>query len=72
MIEKEFRNEDPSGKIIAFMLLIVSLIGGGAFAVKLGLQGIPPHKNGILSLYIRDCLYRRIRILLRNVNADAL
>ena len=44
MIEKEFRNEDPSGKIIAFMLLIVSLIGGGAFAVKLGLQGIPPIK----------------------------
>ena len=44
MLEKEFRNEDPSGKIIAFMLLIVSLIGGGAFAVKLGLQGIPPLK----------------------------
>ena len=44
MIEKEFRNEEPSGKIIAFMLLIVSLIGGGSFAVKLGLQGIPPLK----------------------------
>ena len=44
MIEKEFRNEDPSGKIIAFMLLIVSLMGGGPFAVKLGLQGIPPLK----------------------------
>ena len=44
MLEKEFRHEDPSGKIIAFMLLIVSLIGGGAFAVKLGLQGIPPLK----------------------------
>ena len=44
MIQKEFRNEDPSGKIIAFMLLIVSLIGGGAFAVKLGLQGFPPLK----------------------------
>ena len=44
MLEKEFRNEDPSGKIIAFMLLIVSLIGGGSFAVKLGLQGIPPLK----------------------------
>ena len=42
MLEKEFRNEDPSGKTIAFMLLIVSLIGGGAFAVKLGLQGFPP------------------------------
>ena len=47
MIEKEFRNEDPSGKIIAFMLLIVSLIGGGAFAVKLGLQGIPPLKMAL-------------------------
>ena len=34
MLEKEFRNEDPSGKIIAFMLLIVSLIGGGAFALN--------------------------------------
>ena len=44
MIEKEFRNEDPSGKIIAFMLLIVSLMGGGPLAVKLGLQGIPPLK----------------------------
>ncbi|MCG9134795.1 DMT family transporter [Candidatus Poribacteria bacterium] len=48
MLEKEFRNEDPSGKIIAFMLLIVSLIGGGAFAVKLGLQGIPPLKMAFL------------------------
>ena len=44
MLEKEFRNEDPSGKIIVFMLLIVSLIGGGPFAVKLGLQGFPPLK----------------------------
>lgn len=42
MLEKEFRNEDPSGKTVALMLLIVSLIGGGAFAVKLGLQGFPP------------------------------
>lgn len=42
MIEKEFRNEDPSGKTVALMLLIVSLIGGGPFAVKLGLQGFPP------------------------------
>ena len=47
MLEKEFRNEDPSGKIIAFMLFIVSLIGGGAFAVKLGLQGIPPLKMAL-------------------------
>ena len=42
MLEKEFRNEDPSGKTIALMLLIVSLMGGGALAVKLGLQGFPP------------------------------
>ncbi len=47
MLEKEFRNEDPPGKIIAFMLLIVSLIGGGAFAVKLGLQGFPPLKMAL-------------------------
>ena len=42
MIEKEFRNEDPSGKTVALILLIVSLMGGGASAVKLGLQGFPP------------------------------
>ncbi len=42
MIEKEFRNEDPSGKTVVLMLLIVSLIGGGPFAVKLGLHGFPP------------------------------
>ncbi len=42
MLEKEFRNEDPSGKIIALVLFIVSLLGGGAFAVKLGLKGFPP------------------------------
>lgn len=41
-IEKEFRNEDPSGKIIAFVLLVVSLIGGGPLAVRIGLQGFPP------------------------------
>ena len=34
MLKKEFRNEDPSGKIIAFMLLLVSLIGGGSFALN--------------------------------------
>ena len=44
MIEKEFRNEDPSGKIIVLMLFIVSLIGGGPLAVKIGLQGFPPLK----------------------------
>lgn len=42
MIEKEFRNEDPSGKTAALMLLIVCLMGGGTPAVKLGLQGFPP------------------------------
>ncbi len=47
MLEKEFRNEDPSGKIIAFMLLIVTLTGGGSFAVKLGLQGFPPLKMAL-------------------------
>lgn len=40
MLEKEFRNEDPSGKIIA----LASLMGGGALAVKIGLQGFPPLK----------------------------
>ncbi len=47
MLEKEFRNEDPTGKIIALVLVIVSLIGGGAFAVKLGLQGFPPLKMAL-------------------------
>lgn len=42
MLEKEFRNEDPSGKIIVLASLIVSLMGGGALAVKIGLQGFPP------------------------------
>ncbi len=42
MLDKEFRNEDPPVKIIALVLFIVSLIGGGAFSVKLGLQGFPP------------------------------
>lgn len=47
MLEKEFRNEDPPGKIIALILGVVSLIGGGAFAVKLGLQGFPPLKMAL-------------------------
>ena len=47
MLEKEFRNEDPSGKIIALALLIVSLMGGGALAVKIGLQGFPPLKMAL-------------------------
>ncbi len=37
MLEKEFRNEEPSGKILIFVVLIVSLIGGGPLAVKIGL-----------------------------------
>ncbi len=48
MLEKEFRNEDPSGKTVALMLLVVSLMGGGALAVKLGLQGFPPLKMAFL------------------------
>ena len=47
MLEREFRNEDPTGRIIALVLLIVSLIGGGAFAVKLGLKGFPPLKMAL-------------------------
>ncbi|MDE0485342.1 MAG: DMT family transporter [Candidatus Poribacteria bacterium] len=47
MLEKEFRNEDPPGKIIALVLFVVSLIGGGAFSVKLGLQGFPPLKMAL-------------------------
>ena len=47
MLEKEFRDEDPSGKIIALASLIVSLMGGGALAVKIGLQGFPPLKMAL-------------------------
>ncbi len=47
MIEKEFRDEDPSGKIIVLASLIVSLMGGGALAVKIGLQGFPPLKMAL-------------------------
>ena len=48
MIEKEFRNEDPPGKIIAFVLFLVSLLGGNSLAVKISLQGIPPLKMAFL------------------------
>ena len=47
MLEKEFRDEDPSGRIIALASLIVSLMGGGALAVKIGLQGFPPLKMAL-------------------------
>ncbi len=47
MIEKEFRNEDPPGKILIFVVLIVSLIGGGPLAIKVGLQGFPPLKMAL-------------------------
>ena len=47
MLEKEFRNEEPSGKILIFMVFIVSLIGGGPLAVKIGLQGFPPLKMAL-------------------------
>ena len=44
MIEKEFRNEDPPGKIIVLYLFVVSLFGGNSLAVKISLQGFPPLK----------------------------
>ena len=47
MLEKEFRDEEPSGKIIVLASLIVSLMGGGALAVKIGLQGFPPLKMAL-------------------------
>jgi drug/metabolite transporter (DMT)-like permease len=47
MLEKEFRNEDPSRKIIVLASLIVSLMGGGVLAVKVGLQGFPPLKMAL-------------------------
>ncbi|MDE0010947.1 MAG: hypothetical protein OXU36_07365 [Candidatus Poribacteria bacterium] len=47
MIEKEFRNENPPGKIIVLMLFVVSLLGGGSLAVKIGLQGFPPLKMAL-------------------------
>ena len=48
MIEKEFRNEVPPGKVIVFMLLIVSLLGGMPLSVKIGLEGFPPLKMAYL------------------------
>ncbi len=51
MLEKEFRNDDPPGKIIALILLVVSLIGAGALAVKVGVQGFPPLKWHLFVAY---------------------
>ncbi len=48
MIEKEFRNEVPPGKVIVFMLLIVSLLGGMPLSVSIGLKGFPPLKMAYL------------------------
>lgn len=48
MLEKEFRNEDPPGKIIVLILLVVSLIGAGTVSIKIGLQGFPPLKMAFL------------------------
>ena len=48
MIEKEFRNEDPPGKIIALVLSTISLYGGNSLAIKISLQGIPPLKMAFL------------------------
>ena len=47
MLEKEFRNEDPPGKIIVIILLVVSLLGAGSLSVKIGLQGFPPLKMAL-------------------------
>lgn len=47
MLEKEFRNEDPPGKIITLILLVVSLIGAGTLAIKIGLDGFPPLKMAL-------------------------
>ena len=47
MIEKEFRNEDPTGKVITLILFLVSLIGAGSLAIKVGLQGFPPLKMAL-------------------------
>ncbi|MCY4403733.1 MAG: DMT family transporter [Candidatus Poribacteria bacterium] len=47
MIEKEFRNEDPTGKAITLILFVVSLIGAGSLSVKIGLQGFPPLKMAL-------------------------
>jgi drug/metabolite transporter (DMT)-like permease len=46
-IEKEFRNEDPSGKIIVLILFVVSLLGASSLAIKIGLQGFPPLKMAL-------------------------
>lgn len=47
MLEKEFRNEDPPGKVIALILFVVSLLGAGSLSVKFGLQGFPPMKMAL-------------------------
>ena len=44
MLQKEFRSENPPGKVIILVLFIISLVGGGALAVKVGLSGFPPLK----------------------------
>ena len=48
MIEKEFRNETPPGKVIVFMLLVVSLLGGMPLSVSIGLKGFPALKMAYL------------------------
>ena len=47
MLEKEFRNEDPPGKIIVLILLVVSLMGAGSLSIKIGLDGFPPLKMAL-------------------------
>lgn len=46
-IEKEFRNEDPPGKIIVLILFVVSLLGAGTLSIKFGLTGFPPLKMAL-------------------------
>lgn len=48
MLEKDFRNEEPSAKIIVLVVLIVSLWGINPLTVKVGLEGIPPLKMALL------------------------
>jgi len=48
MIQKEFRNETPPGKVIVFMLLVVSLLGGMPLSVSIGLKGFPALKMAYL------------------------
>ena len=71
MIEKEFRNEDPPGKIIALVLSTVSLLGGNSLAVKISLQGIPPLKMAFLRYILGVLAVGGVGFFQGNVNAVA-